>query len=388
VEQTSAVIPVERIGFFVLKQPGNRLTTQAQINFDLFERYSVRFEAEKLRTELQLPVAIDGLVEPGIRFEPADAAVFRRWEMAIVFPMLSESREFLGFLVLGKKKSGRRFSGEDVDLLNTVAAQAGLAIERITLQKKLLLKEAEADQLAELNQLKSDFVSYVSHELRTPLTSIKLFAELLRERNNNDSKSKNYIGSIIGEANRLDRMVTAILDSARIDHGVKEYTLVPCDLGEIASGVMSIMSYQLTKQRFRVAFRRPKRPLPVRADPDAVAMALMNLISNAIKYSGEHKRLQIILRRSNSDVVCKVQDRGRGIPEDAIPHLFKKFYRQSVQANDPGGFGLGLSLVKHIMDAHAGRVTVESRAARGSTFTLHFPLDPIQGVTTKVKNRC
>jgi signal transduction histidine kinase len=374
VQHTDHLIPVERIGFFILKQPGNRLRTLAQKGFPLFVDRSVRFEPEKLKTPLQLPVALNDCIEPGVRHESADAEVFRRWGMEIVFTMLSEHNESLGFLVLGEKKSGARFTSEDIDLLNTAATQAGLEIERIMLQQKLFLKQAEAERLEELSSLKSDFVSYVSHELKTPLTSIKMFAELLKKRTSSrDKRSREYLDTIEGEAGRLDRMVTTILDSTRIDQGQKEYTLKDTDLREIVRKVMDTMHYQLEKHRFRVVVARGGRRLPVWADPDAVAQAVINLVANSIKYSASRKHLKVTEGASGGWIFCRVEDRGVGINSEALEHLFEKFYRDPAHSNRAEGVGLGLPLVKHIMDAHGGRIEVKSKVGQGTAVTLLFP---------------
>ena len=375
VQHTDELIPVDRIGFFVLTQPGNRLRALAQKNFDVFEKHGVRFEPEKLKTRLQIPIALAEKMEPGVPHESADGKVFGRWGMALVFPMVSESLEFQGFLVLGQKKSGQRFSSEDVDLLSNFAVEAGLAIDRISLEHKLILKQAEAQRLQELSQLKSDFVSYVSHELRTPLTSIKMFTDLLKSpRRKLDAKSRGYVRIIEGESFRLERMVSTILDSAKIDHGVKRYSFEEGDLREMTTRAIAAMKYQLTQHGFRVKFDRPVNCLHVRADPDAVAQAITNLIANSIKYSGETKYLEISLSQKDTWALCRVRDRGCGISPEAIPHLFERFYRDPAHATEVEGVGLGLPLVKHIMDAHGGEVRVTSKPGKGSEFSLLFPL--------------
>jgi signal transduction histidine kinase len=375
VEQTDMVIPVMRLGFFTLQAPGNRLRVLAHKGFDLIEQRGIRFAAEKLKTNLDLPVALDEKIEAGVPYESADSTVFRRWGMALVLPVLSEKSQFRGFLVLGEKKSAVRFSIEDVDLLKNVATQAGLVAERITLQREVLMKDQETERLRALNQLKSDFVSYISHELRTPLTSIKLFADLLKDRPaNRNRKSKEFLDVIEGESERLDRMVTTMLDSTKIDEGLMHYGLMDTELREIAASAMKTMRYQLEKQGFHSTFRTSKRPLPIHADPDAVAQAIINLIGNSIKYSCEKKHLNVSVVRNGTFAVCHIQDRGRGISPGAIPHLFEKFYRDPLHSDHVQGVGLGLPLVKHIMDAHGGSVAVSSTVGRGSVFSLSFPL--------------
>jgi signal transduction histidine kinase len=373
-EEADLAIPVERIGFFTLRQPGNRLTPLTQQGFDPAAHHSVRFDVEHLKTDLGLPVGRTGLMEPGSGFESADDAVFARWGMALVFPLLSGTREVTGFLVLGPKRSGRRFSAEDVDLLGSMAMEAGLRCERIRLNHRLVLEHAEALRLAELNEMKSDFVSYVSHELRTPLTSIKMFTELLRARGRKvDKQGLGFLQIIEGEADRLNRMVGTILDSARIDRGVMEYRQAPANLVAIARQVLETMAYQLTTQGFRVEFRGGRGRIPIYADEDAVAQAIMNLVANSIKYSAARKYLKISVLRRDGQALCRVQDRGVGIPHEALPKLFQKFYRVADHQGHARGVGLGLPLVKHIMDAHGGTVSVESTPGRGSMFTLAFP---------------
>ena len=373
--QTEELIPVERSGFFILEQRGNRLTPLAQSNFGITPGHSVRFQIDHRSSDLHFPVSLNNHLEPGVPHASADAEVFHRWGMAIVFPFLSEQRTVLGFLALGPKKAGTRFTTDDVDLLTAVSGQVGLAIERIRLRRSLAMELAEKERLADLNALKSDFVSNVSHELKTPLTAIKMFAELLRSPSRKPNRqAEEYLGIIEGEADRLDRMVGTILDSARIDRGLKEYNFSETDLVAVTRHVVRIMGYQLTTQGFRVDVRTGTRPIVVQADHDAVAQAMINLVSNVIKYSADRKHITISLFRKNAHALCRVRDRGIGIPPEALPHLFERFYRVQAMAERAKGVGLGLPLVKHIMDAHGGSVSVESTPGRGSTFTLAFPL--------------
>jgi two-component system phosphate regulon sensor histidine kinase PhoR len=204
-----------------------------------------------------------------------------------------------------------------------------------------------------------------------------MFTELLRDaRRKPDRRSSEYLGIIEGETERLDRMVGTILDSARIDRGLKEYTLTETDLIAVTRRVVQIMGYQLTTQGFRVDLRTGTRPLLIRADPDAVAQAIINLVSNAIKYSAERKYLGISVRKKAGHALCSVRDRGVGISPEALPHVFEKFYRSPDHQSRTRGVGLGLPLVHHIMEAHGGSVTAESIPGRGCTITLTFPLSP------------
>jgi len=187
-------------------------------------------------------------------------------------------------------------------------------------------------------------------------------------------KAAEYLQIIEGETDRLGRMVTTILDAARIDQGRKEYRFEQVDLGEIGQKVMDCMKYQLDMQQFTVKFQRPARPVYISGDADAVADAIMNLIGNSIKYSGERKWLAVKVSRRPGQAICSVEDHGVGISAEAIPHIFDKFFREPGQTNRVRGVGLGLSVVKHVMDAHRGTVTVTSVPGRGAKFQLVFPL--------------
>ena len=376
VSRIQDIIPVERVGFFSLRQPGPRLQLVAHQHFDMLERHGVPFEAKQLKTDLRQTLAVSESVEPGIAYEPVDSEVFRRWGMALVCPMLSESSEILGFLVLGSKKSGARFTVEDADLLSTVTLQAGLTIERVALQQQLLLKQEEAKRLEELNQLKSYFVSSVSHDLKTPLTSIKMFAELLGSKKSVRGKNaESYLEIIGGEADRLTRLINNVLDFAGMERGVKEYHFGDVLMNETVRGVLQSMAYQLKIGKFSVRVDLSKREFTIRADADAVAEAIINLLSNAMKYSSEKKMIDVSTSLSSGFATVSVKDYGLGIPEDKLESIFDPFYRVSGrQTERVGGVGLGLSIVKHIMDAHGGRVDVQTAVGKGSTFALMFAL--------------
>jgi signal transduction histidine kinase len=219
-------------------------------------------------------------------------------------------------------------------------------------------------------------VSYVSHDLRTPLTSIKMYAELLRARMApRDRKVRDHLAVIEGEADRLNRMVTTILDSARIEEGAMAYTMQDMDLKPTIRSVVRLMAYQFRKEGFsvKVSLPRGRTPLRIHGDPDAVKEAILNLLTNAMKYSQSDRTIVIIAGRKGAEVLCSVKDRGIGVRPEALPHLFDKFYRDPVLPGRIQGVGIGLSVVRHIMDIHGGRIAVTSTPGEGSEFTLIFP---------------
>lgn len=377
VGQTDELFMPERIGFFTFWQPEHGLRLLAHKNFDLLETYTLRFEIEKLKSDANLPVALDEKVEPGTIYEQADREVFQRWGIALAFPMVSEASAIIGFLVLGQKKSGTRYSLEDVDLLSTLTSQAAMTLERINLQQRLLLEQAEAQRLQELSRLKSHFVSSVSHELKTPLTSIKMFAEILRSKKNvSDKEALEYFEIIEGESDRLARLINNVLDFAKVEQGVKEYRFSQINLNDLVESVLRLLRYQLKMKEFTVNTILSEEEFIILADVDATTDALINICSNAIKYSGEDKKIMVSTFPKNGFAAVKIEDRGIGISEEDLKNIFEPFYRaKDAQTQQAGGAGLGLALVKHTMDAHEGKIEVQSTPGKGSCFTLLFPLE-------------
>jgi signal transduction histidine kinase len=357
-----------------LLPPTNRLELLAHQNFNLLDRHAPHFEKENLRASLQHPIAVERVIEPGVQYEKADTQVFQRWGMALVLPLVTEQGEILGFLVLGEKKSQQRFSIEDVDLLRVAATQVVLAIERIHLQQKLALEHAEAERLAELNRLKSYFVSSVSHDLKTPLTSIKMFAELLKTKKRTTREKKEYLDIIEGETERLSRLINNVLDFAKIERGVQEYRSSELNLNHIVRNVLTLMQYQLKIGKCTIHKKLSKKALVLQGDEDAIARALINLLTNAMKYSPKKRNIHVSTFALNGFVGVSVRDEGLGIPEKELQNIFDAFYRvKSSQTRHTGGVGLGLSVVKNIMDAHGGKIEINSEVDKGSTFTLLFP---------------
>ena len=322
-----------------------------------------------------LPLAVDDKIEPGAVHKSANADLFRDLGVALISVIVTEAREILGYLIIGPKKSGSRFYVEDVDLINSVANQAGLAVERIMLNRKLVLEHAETVRLKELNQLKSFFVSSVSHELKTPLTSITLFAELLRSKQNIDSAEvSEYLDIIVGESQRLSARIENVLDFARIERGVKEYDYQKVHLNELVKKVIESLKYQIEMQQFQVSLNLMTDEVSIRADFEAVSESVTNLVINAIKYSGKSKLVNVSTFCREGFACIEVEDRGMGISPEDQARIFEPFYRAGGErAQEISGTGLGLQLVKHTMDAHNGKIELQSIPGEGSTFTLMFP---------------
>jgi signal transduction histidine kinase len=232
------------------------------------------------------------------------------------------------------------------------------------------------DREARLAQAKSNFVSNVSHELKTPLALISLFSEILElGRVNNEEKKTEYYRIIRHESLRLNKIIDNILDFSKIEAGRKKYDFADGDMAEVIEDVLSSYRYQIINSGFDIQTNiQPDLP-SVLIDRDAMAQAISNLLDNAIKYSGEVKQLSITAKMLGSDLSIEVADHGVGIPRAEQAKIFDKFYRVgNGLVHDIKGSGLGLSLVKHIIEAHQGTISVESHVGQGSRFTILLPL--------------
>lgn len=227
-----------------------------------------------------------------------------------------------------------------------------------------------------LAQLKSEFVSNVSHEIRTPLSLIHMYVESLKMgRIRNKEKEKEYLEVVLKETRRLSGMVNKILNFSQIEKGKRKYHFEQLNLNEVVDEVLSTYSHHLEKKQFNHQIHLDQHIPSVMADREAVSDAVVNLMDNAIKYSSEEKYVEINTGMSNGSVFLEVKDRGKGISEKEMKYIFDKFYRATGTDLTPNakGSGLGLSIVKHIMDAHNGSIRVDSKQQRGSSFLLYFP---------------
>jgi signal transduction histidine kinase len=225
-------------------------------------------------------------------------------------------------------------------------------------------------------ELKSNFVASVSHDLKTPLALIQLFAETLElGRVRNAERAQEYYRVINGEARKLTRLIENILDFSKMEAGLRPYRVTPCDVGGLTQHVLDSMQSQFSQGQFKVHATIDATLPRVMVDCDAAEQALENVLSNAMKYSGDARDIDVKVGQSNGHVCVSVADHGIGISRREQKRIFRKFYRvESGLGGGPQGCGLGLAIVDHTMRGHGGFVNVESEPDRGSTFTLHFPI--------------
>ena len=242
----------------------------------------------------------------------------------------------------------------------------------------IVLALRTASREMRLSQMKAEFVSNVSHELRTPLSSIRVFGEFMKlGRVRDDAKMREYGEHIETESRRLTQLINNILDFSKIESGRKTYRLERACVEEVVAEVLKTCEVRLKQNGFQLVYEPPATPLPaVVLDRDAFEQALMNLLDNAVKYSEESEVREVLVGVGAADGFVRVwvTDHGAGIAREEQQKIFEKFYRVSTGlVHDVKGSGLGLSLVKHIVEAHRGVVSVESEPGRGSTFTISLP---------------
>lgn len=227
-----------------------------------------------------------------------------------------------------------------------------------------------------LAELKSNFVASVSHDLKTPLALIQLFAETLElGRVRTPERAAEYYRIINGEAKKLTRLIENILDFSRMEAGLRPYRQTPADLGEVTRNVVARLQSQFEQGRFSVTTRVEPGLPSVDVDTGAVQQAIENVLANAMKYSREHRDIEVAVERLDGHVGVRVSDHGIGIPKHLQRRVFRKFFRvESGLGGGPQGCGLGLAIVDHTMRGHGGSVSVESEPGQGSTFTLAFPI--------------
>ncbi len=231
-----------------------------------------------------------------------------------------------------------------------------------------------------LAKLKSDFVSNVSHELRTPLALIRLYAETLElGRIATAGKQHEYHEIIRKESERLSALINNILDFSRIEAGKKEYNFRETDVADLVRSTLESYRYEIEQNGFQFEQKIDDNLPQLRVDREAIARSLLNLVNNAVKYSATEKYLGVRLYRDNGSLNLEVVDHGIGIPPSEQLKIFEKFYRVGDPlVHNTKGSGLGLSLVRHIVQAHDGEIRVESVPGKGSKFVITLPVQSPQ----------
>ncbi|MEX0801495.1 MAG: ATP-binding protein [Dehalococcoidia bacterium] len=305
-----------------------------------------------------------------IRVMPPEArAIARRRSNRVNAVPVDLEGQRVGSIILVRSRGADRFGAEQDRLLSAVAHQLGLALERLRLQREAM----EAEVLRRTDELRTALINAVSHDLRTPLASIIASAgSLLQEDVGwNEKERKEFTQAIVEEAERLNRLVSNLLDLSRIEAGSIQPEMGWYDLGSLANEVAGRLRRLAASHQ--LALDVPGELPPLQFDYVEIDQVLTNLIENAVKYTPQGSEIRLLVRVAGDTVQIEVADNGPGIPAEALPHLFKPFYRAPGDFR-PRGSGLGLAVAQGLIEAHGGRIWAENRDDGGARFVFTLPL--------------
>ncbi len=297
----------------------------------------------------------------------ADARFFKDVEQALQFstrsiiavPMMARDR-LIGVLeVLNKKRDV--FNEADLGLLQALSAQAAVAI-----QNSRLFHQA-------------DLISELVHEIRTPLSAISTVAYLLQRPGMTDVQRLEMAGMIRQETERLNELASSFLDLARLESGRMAIHPVPINLAGLIDECCKVTRPKAEENGIVIRVQLPHQIPTIEVDPEKFKQVLLNLLSNAVKYNQPNGKVTMTVVVDEEELQIAVADTGVGIPAEALPHIGEKFFRAKNTEGSHPGTGLGLSICKWIVEAHGGRLTIESTVNVGTTFTVHLPVAKVEG---------
>jgi GAF domain-containing protein/response regulator RpfG family c-di-GMP phosphodiesterase len=336
--------------------------------------------------ETQAPVVIDDLSDHS-EMNVTDLPLRSSARALLVVPLLYNGK-IIGSISLRQTRQPRRWESAEVGLAQAVAAQAAIAVQQSRLYQTM---RQQAEQLLELDQQKTEFFQNVSHEFRTPLTLTIGPLESAVAQNEGLSYDQSVIA--LRNSRRLLRLVNQLLDLQRLDAGRMQPKFRPCNLLEFVSQVVGSFDAFCEKKQISLLPQLQDCPA-VFLDLEKFDKVLYNLLSNAIKFTETGGKIEVVLRQEGDHCLMQVKDTGMGIRPDQIPHLFDRFRQADGSASrSHEGSGLGLSLVKELVEMHGGKVTVESTYGEGTTFsvwlqigTAHLPVDQVIDIPAEVEH--
>lgn len=249
-----------------------------------------------------------------------------------------------------------------------------IAVPRQEKQGAILVLQ-DKTSLHKVLELGRDFIANASHELKTPITIIRGFAETLHDHPELSREvSSEITEKIVSNCQRMDTLVKNLLTLADIDEGLPRSRLQECDVNELIQSCKQMVL--AVHPKADISIDHPvSDPIYMMLDPDLFELAIMNLLDNAVKYSSSPANVKVSLERHDNQVVIKVTDKGIGIPQEDVEHIFQRFYTvNKAHSRSLGGSGLGLSIVERIIEKHQGKIVVESILGQGTTFTIHLPV--------------
>jgi signal transduction histidine kinase len=317
------------------------------------------------------PAAISDVRADPRHYQVVGERIGHKTHSLLAVPLSIKDRH-IGVVEAINKQRGEAFDDEDVETLTTLAAQAAVAIENARLVEAL--REAY-EQLGELDRLKSDFIAIASHELRTPLSLILLYAAMLREQmGEKEEEASQQLDAVLRASMRLKHIIETMLNLRYLETGEIDLALARFDLRTAVQEACE--DYEVIAETGGLALRAdlPGEEVSVLADREKVRVVLDNLISNAVKFTPPGGRVQVALSHAADEIEVSVADTGVGIPQEALERIFDRFYQaEDHMTRRHSGMGLGLSIVKGLVELHGGRVEVESVLGQGSRFIVVLP---------------
>jgi signal transduction histidine kinase len=271
----------------------------------------------------------------------------------LAIPMIAKEKA-IGVLEAVNKLSGR-FTEADQNLLMALGSQAAIAIENTLLFQQ------------------SDLISELIHELRTPLASLNAASHLLLREQVSEEQKELIVHTIQNETNRLNRMTSKFLDLSRLESGRVQFQIEAFDLKELIEECADIAISDIKKKNQDLKIDITDDLPHLKADRDKIKQVILNLLNNATKYAGDGDTIKVETQQDGGEIILRIIDNGPGIPPDYLPHIFEKFYRVPQTSKITQGTGLGLSICKRIIEAHGGRIAIQSSAGGGTTVSVRLP---------------
>ncbi|TMD43264.1 MAG: GAF domain-containing protein [Chloroflexi bacterium] len=292
-------------------------------------------------------------------------------QASIFLPMRAGQR-LIGIAGLHWRRP-RWFRAEQLGRLQLLAAQAAIALET---REALERERGRAEALAELERARREFMQIASHELRTPLTVIRGYASMLEDGSLGQvpPAARQALKTLLDKSTEMRAQIERMLLLARLEDGASPPQLSPIDLRSVVRDSINRVRPQVDLKQGAVDVALADEPLPVLGDSERLATAVDNLLQNAVKFSSGPPRIEVTGDRHNGRVTLVVRDHGVGIPETARRRLFEKFYRvNDPQLQNVAGTGIGLYLVRQVVEGHGGQVTVDSQPGEGASFRIELP---------------
>ncbi len=278
----------------------------------------------------------------------------------LAVPVFSRSGEVLGGLFFGHPEPGK-FTKEHENIVVSIAAQAAIGIDNAKLY----------EEVKALNDKKDEFIGLASHELKTPLTSITGYLQII-SRLKSDAESQKFIDKTIHQVKKLTSLVSDLLDVSKIEAGKLRLGIEQFDIKPVVEGAIELIKH--SNNNYNISLQTSIDTLTISGDPHRIEQVLINLLTNAIKYSPGKDKVEVFLNTKGNKVMIGVKDYGVGIAADKLKQVFSRFYRVEGANPNISGLGIGLYLSHEIVSRHKGKLWVESELGKGSTFWLSLPL--------------